>query len=132
MKPTLLIVLLNGIFLCTCCAATSRCGEMPLPDPILGPELTFAPTALPAATVGVPYQATITVHDNNTPVGSLYVAEGELPPGLALTFTDGIDGAEIAGTPEAAGTYTFMVEAWCYGTNVNGDTGTQTYTLVVD
>jgi hypothetical protein len=95
------------------------------------PPLAFTPTELEGAHAGRPYLATISVQQNATPVGAMSISSGELPPGLELTFLEGSDAGEITGTPAAAGTYVFTVEVWCFGTNVNGQTGSATYTLVV-
>lgn len=41
------------------------------------------------------------------------------------------DTIQVSGTPTVAGTFTFTIYVWCYGTNVSGQTATQGYTLVV-
>jgi hypothetical protein len=96
------------------------------------PALVFTPAELQPAQVGQPYLATISVDSNETPVGDMWISEGALPPGLELSFLDpGSDAGEISGTPVQPGTYTFSVEVWCFGTNVSGQTGSASYTLVV-
>ena len=127
MKILSVLSLLTVGLLARCC-----CG-LPIPDPRPEPEydLTISPTELPEAEVGQPYQAEIVVSDNDTPVGDMFIESGTLPPGLTLIFPTAIDTAEISGTPEEAGTFEFVVGAWCFGTNVNGDSGEQSYTLVV-
>jgi hypothetical protein len=95
------------------------------------PALEFAPSELQRAQVGQPYLAAVSVERNETPVGDMWVASGALPPGLELVFADGSDIGEITGTPTQAGSYTFSVEVWCFGTNVNGQTGSASYTLSV-
>jgi hypothetical protein len=96
------------------------------------PALQFSPVTLPDAQVGSPYAATITVSQAVTPVGGTSIQDGALPAGLDLTLAkDPVDTIQISGTPAAAGTFTFTVYVWCYGTNVNGQTATQQYTLVV-
>lgn len=99
---------------------------------ILGPDLIFTPTELPAAALEQPYRATIVVSENNTPVGDMYIESGTLPAGLTFTFLESTDSAEISGTPTETGVFEFTVGAWCYGTNVSGDQGQQHYTLVVE
>jgi len=98
------------------------------------PALTFEPAELPAAVVGDPYVATITSGRNETPVGDIFVAGGELPSGLTLEFEAGgsSNTAQIVGTPGETGTFQFMVGAWCLGTNVSGQAGEHDYTLVVN
>ena len=96
------------------------------------PALAFSPSALPNATAGSPYLQTITVSNNVTPVGDISVSSGTLPPGLTLNFVRGSAvSADLTGTPTTAGTYVFTVSAWCLGTNVSGQTGDQSYALVV-
>ena len=93
--------------------------------------LTFAPAAPPAARTGHPYQVSLTVSGNVTPVGRIYVAAGKLPPGLALAYRRGDGSAEISGTPTEAGRFEFTVAAWCLGTNTTGQAGQQHCVLVV-
>ena len=96
------------------------------------PALVFSPDQLPPATVGTPYQAEITIDRNETPVGGASVAPGTLPGGLTLELLPGqADTVRIAGTPTTAGTYAFTVSVWCFGTNVNGQTGEHDYTITV-
>jgi large repetitive protein len=98
------------------------------------PALVFSPTELPGAQTGQPYSVTITVSQNQTPVGDMNVSAGSPPPGLTLAFAGRGQGAsaDLSGTPTAAGTYTFNVSAWCLGTNISGQSGEQAYTLVVN
>jgi hypothetical protein len=96
------------------------------------PDLQFSPATLPDAQVGSSYAATITVSQTVTPVGGTSVQDGALPAGLVLAVAKGAANTiEISGAPTAAGTFSFTIYAWCYGTNVSGQTGTQAYTLVV-
>ena len=96
------------------------------------PALQFSPTTLPDAQVGSPYAATITVSQAATPVGGASVQDGALPAGLDLTLAkEPANTIRISGTPTVAGTFSFTVYVWCYGTNVSGQTATQRYTLVV-
>jgi hypothetical protein len=95
--------------------------------------LEFDPSTLPNAKVGVPYEVQINVSQNVTPVGDFMVDPKTLPPGLELTIVKDVrDTAKIAGTPEKAGTYTFRIDVWCYGTMVNGQIGSKEYTIVVE
>jgi len=94
--------------------------------------LQFAPDKLQDGSVGQPYEAVITVSNNETPVGDMYVSGGALPPGMTLTLSRGSSSsADLTGTPATAGTYVFRVSAWCLGTNVSGQSGEQSYSLVV-
>jgi hypothetical protein len=96
------------------------------------PALSFAPDALPNATIGVPYRAVITVSGNQTPVFQMSADVG-LPPGLALVYDADARGSQAAlsGTPTVAGTYNVTISAWCLGTNVSGQTGSHQYRIVV-
>ncbi len=97
-----------------------------------GGPLTFQPDSLPAAQVGVPYEANIKIGDNITPAGQFSISEGALPPGLTMeTLPRGQDAARIFGTPTQGGTFKFKVFVWCLGTNVSGQTGEKEYSLTV-
>lgn len=116
------------------CRLFSRPDPEPAPDPFfqtLRSDLVFTPDALPEAEAGVPYEVTIQISENETPVGDFQIIEGGLPNGLSYEFTEGEDRARIFGVPEEPGTYKFMVSVWCYGTNVSGQEGKKEYTLVV-
>jgi hypothetical protein len=94
--------------------------------------LQFSPATLPDAQLGSPYAVTVTVSETATPVGGASVSDGALPVGLDLELSQSHDNTiRISGTPTAAGTFTFTLFVWCYGTNVSGQTGTQEYTLTV-
>ena len=97
--------------------------------------LRFSESELPPTTAGDPYAVSISISGNETPVGGVSVSKGELPGGLAVDLSGAGQGAidlvVIHGTPTTAGTYTFTIAVWCYGTNVSGQTGEQEYTLVV-
>jgi hypothetical protein len=95
--------------------------------------LKFDPPSLPNARVGVPYEVQIEVTQNVTRVGDFMVEPETLPPGLELTIVENVhDTARITGTPEKAGTYTFRIDVWCYGTMVSGQMGSKEYTIVVE
>ncbi len=101
-------------------------------EPERGP-LKFEPEELPNAKVDVPYEAEIKVTQNVTPVGDFMIDPATLPPGLELIVVKDVkDTARITGVPEKAGTYTFRIDVWCYGTMVNGQMGSQEYTIVVE
>jgi len=96
------------------------------------PPLQFSPATLPDAQVGSSYAATITVSQAVTPVGGASVQDGALPAGLNLVLAkEPINTIQISGTPTVAGTFSFTIDAWCYGTQVSGQTATPGYTLVV-
>jgi hypothetical protein len=97
------------------------------------PALLFEPAELPAGMVGLPYAATVTVIQNETPVGDIYLSSGQLPAGLLLEFVRGAANAtaQITGTPTVSGSFPVTIAAWCLGTNVSGQTGEKTYTIVI-
>ena len=96
-------------------------------------ELQFSPTTLPDAQVGSPYAATITISQVETVVFEASVEDGSLPAGLNLEviYEHPYNTIQISGTPTVAGTFRFTINVGCYGTSVNGQTGTQGYTIVV-
>jgi len=93
--------------------------------------LVFTPDQLPDGQVGVSYTGEIQVTKNMTPVGGVQVSDGKLPTGLTLEKVESKDTILITGTPTEAGTFTFTVSVWCYGTSVNGQMGQKQYTIVV-
>jgi len=96
------------------------------------PDLQFSPSSLPDARVRSSYAVTITVSQAATPVGGASLQDGALPAGLDIALAkEPINTIQISGTPTAAGTFTFTIYVWCYGTNVSGQTATQQYVLVV-
>jgi hypothetical protein len=107
--------------------ATASC----LCFPNVRPALAFTPDRLPEAQPDVPYQIDIFIAQNTTPVGDMYISEGSLPAGLTFEKLASEDAGRISGTPVETGTFTITVSVWCYGTNVSGQTGEKTYTLVV-
>ena len=79
--------------------------------------LTLPVTSLPSGTVGSGYNATITAANGLQPYSYVQAnaAQAPLPPGLTMITTPGQNGspnvATISGTPTAAGTYSFTVQA---------------------
>lgn len=128
-----ILLILSTSIACSLFVPTAQPTEEPEPDfgPTGGP-LKFMPDVLPAAQVGITYDEEIRISLNNTPVGDFFISEGELPEELEFTFLEGEDAATIVGTPSEVGTFTFTVSAWCFGTQVSGQTGEKTYTLVVN
>ena len=93
--------------------------------------LVFSPDELPDARAGDYYEASISISNNRTPAGGYSLAEGSLPPGLELEYVQEDYSARIRGTPSEAGTFTFTLRVWCYGTMESGQTGEKPYTIVV-
>jgi len=122
-SPIILVVLAFIIFATLACMCSFN-------NHTRGP-LVFSPQELPDAQVGVPYEATIRISQNETPAGSISLSEGTLPPGLELVYTRAEDTARITGVPIQAGTYTFTIGVWCFGTSISGQTGMKQYTIVV-
>lgn len=85
------------------------------------PTIVLAPGVLPAIQVAVPYAETITASGGTGPYTFL-VTSGALPAGVTLTPQGLLDG-----TPTAAGSYNFTVQA----TDAFAQTGSQAYTVQV-
>jgi Zn finger protein HypA/HybF involved in hydrogenase expression len=71
--------------------------------------------------VGSPYTAMLSVSGGKSPF-TFTISSGSLPPGLTLNGT-----GTIAGTPTAAGSYTFTAKV----TDANGSTDTATCTITI-
>jgi len=105
-------------------------------EPYFGPTsgpLAFEPASLslPEAKAGAAYETRIQITQNTTPVGDISISNGALPAGLEFEFIDGEDAALIHGTPQEAGTFTFTISVWCFGTQVSGQSGEKDYELKV-
>lgn len=85
------------------------------------PTITLSPATLPGGTVAAAYSQTIVATGGVAP-NSFAVTSGTLPAGLTLT-ADGV----LAGTPTAAGTFTFTVR----GTDANGCFASLVFTVVI-
>jgi hypothetical protein len=96
------------------------------------PDLVFDPLELPTAQVDVPYEATITVSQNVTPVYWMKVVDGVLPDGLTLEYHENDSFAKINGIPTRTGTFKFVIGAACLGTSVNGQVGQKEYLIEVN
>src|SRR5690606_14745840 len=99
----------------------NRTGEQAYSISVASATIAIAPTSLPDALVGTAYEQPAVVSGGPGPY-SFAVASGSLPPGMAMDG-DGI----IDGTPEAPGTFSFVVAA----TDAFEQAGEQPYTLVV-
>ena len=86
------------------------------------PTVTLAPATLPNGIVGTAYSQMITASGGTGPY-TFAVTTGTLPAGLTLSSA-----GLLSGTPTAAGTSNFTVEA----TDANGCTGSLAYSLVID
>jgi hypothetical protein len=69
------------------------------------PKLTIGPETTTAGTVGTGYSLQMTANLPDAKTWS--ISGGQLPPGLSINPSTGL----VAGTPTAAGTYTFTVQA---------------------
>ena len=104
------------------------------PEPTFEPVTTLlliTPTSLPKGQVGLMYEVKMQITQNVTPVGDMMIQAGELPAGLEFVFLDGEDAAQIIGVPQDAGVFEFTVYAWCFGTQVSGQTLEKKYRIVV-
>ena len=84
-------------------------------------SLAVQPNTLPNGTQGVAYNQTLTAVGGNPPY-TFTLSSGTLPAGLTLA-----PGGTLSGTPSAAGSYTFIIQAQ----DGAGDTGFRTYSNVV-
>jgi len=86
--------------------------------------VTVAPPTLPNGALATAYSQTLTAssgNGGNAPY-TFAVSAGALPPGLALSA-----GGVLSGTPTAAGSFNFTVQA----TSSNSFSGTRAYTLAI-
>lgn len=83
------------------------------------PTITIAPATLPAATIGVAYNQTITTSGGTAPY-TFAVTAGALPPGLTLS-----SGGLLSGTPTTDGVFNFTITA----TDSAGCQGSRPYSL---
>ncbi|MBM3783294.1 MAG: hypothetical protein FJW30_02985 [Acidobacteria bacterium] len=89
---------------------------------ISGSSLTVNPATIPNGTTGTPYSVTFTT---SVPSGVVWsVASGTLPTGLALNPSSGA----LTGTPSAAGTFNFVIDASVAATLQSGQ---RSYTVIV-
>src|SRR5713101_7700990 len=89
----------------------------------LAGHISITPTSLPPATVHSPYNAVLSVSGGTSPY-QFKVAQGVLPPGLALNSSTGA----ITGTPTTKGMYYFKVVV----TDLPGtDDGDRRFTITV-
>jgi hypothetical protein len=84
--------------------------------------ITVNPSSLPSTFGGVDYNQTLTATGGTAPY-SFAVTSGSLPGGLSLASS-----GELTGTPNTSGSFNFTITA----TDVNGCTGSRSYTLIVN
>ena len=73
-------------------------------------QLAITTSALPGASVGAPYAATISMTGNGGLGMGWKLTAGSLPPGLALNANGSPGDTTISGTPTTPGVYTFTVK----------------------
>ena len=133
-KNSLFLLLILTALSLACSLVTKTLPATPTPDYIFPPvrtPLLIEPASMPDAQVSVEYEAEIHITQNVTPVGDMMIQDGALPVGLEFIFLDGEDAAKIVGIPEEIGEFHFTVFAWCYGTQVSGQTLKKEYQLIV-
>ena len=84
--------------------------------------ITITPSTLPSGTLSTAYSQTLTASGGTTPY-TFTVLSGTLPAGLSLSA-----GGVLSGTPSAAGTSSFVVQAQ----DANSNKGTQSYSLTIN
>ncbi len=85
------------------------------------PAISLNPSTLPNGTVGTAYSST-TISASGGLAPYTFSFTGALPPGLTLP-----SGGVLSGTPAAAGTYSFTVQA----ADINGCTGSRAYSVTI-
>ncbi len=96
----------------------SACGV----TPVICPVISIGPSALPVASIGIPYSQTVIASGGAAPY-TYSIASGVLPTGLSLNPTTGA----ITGTPTGTGTFNFTIQ----GTDANGCPGSRPYVIVI-
>jgi hypothetical protein len=129
MNKTRLIFLALLMFLLALLAAC-----IPTPTPDFGEQgtLQFDPKEFPGGKINQGYAVTITITGGSTPVGDIFLEEGNLPDGLILVKVKNEDKAILSGTPTKAGIFQFTIGAWCFGTQRAGDQGSKDYVVTVN
>ena len=95
--------------------------------------LTIAPDSLPDASVGQAYSQRIEVGNVVSPWDHVRVRDGStLPPGLSLESLTTETAGRILGTPTAAGSWTFTLQANARATGLqSGQVTDKQYTLTI-
>ncbi len=105
--------------------ATDQCGaftDASFTLTVTCATITLSPATLPAGTIGVAYNQTITA-SGGTAAYTFGVTLGGLPTSLSLA-----SGGALTGTPSVGGTFNFTVTA----TDANGCAGTQAYSVTIN
>lgn len=133
-RPVLLILLIGLLTSVSCeffSNVTPAVTSEPSPN-LDDRSLKFEPAELPNAQKDIPYDVEIKVQNVETFVGQFNIIEGTLPKGVSLERVSGENATRITGTPTETGTFTFVMEALCTGTNSPGQEGQKQYTIIVE
>lgn len=114
----------NFTFTITATDANSQTGSRTYTVNVGLPSLTVAPPILADGTLGTPYSQALSASGGNAPY-SFAITAGALPGGLGLSPT-----GTLAGTPTAAGSFSFTVTA-TDSTGGTAATGATAYTVVI-
>ena len=89
---------------------------------VIAPTINVTPSSLPSASVAQAYSASVSANGGIAPYHYSVIA-GTLPLGVTLNPTSGT----LSGTPTAAGTFSFTIQA----SDANAYTGSQAYSMTI-
>ena len=93
---------------------------------VKAPKLTISPTTVPNGQYGSGYKNQTLKVNGGRGSFSFFVSGGSLPPGMSLS----VEGV-LSGTPTAAGTFSFTVNAEGLSGHDESRSGSRDYTLVI-
>ncbi len=98
-------------------------------------SLKFPRATLPTGLTGAEYSAKLDLGSCDTRIVTAEVDSGELPSGVGLSFSHEAEAHNLVllqGVPRDAGTYKFVLGAWCKGREADSDEVRGRYVLKVN